>query len=128
MIYFYLYVIILFSMYLDLLLIEQALNKTQWHHLMASRYDKRAKNLTNETNHYPLLQHFREIMSKQLCVLSNDNIDFPDPINALDDPEGLLAIGGDLSTHVYSVLINKLYFRGFLKENLFYGGARLNER
>lgn len=98
MIYFYLYIIILFSMYLGLLLIEQALNKTQQHHLVVSRYDKRAKNLINVTSRYPLLQHFRDIMTKQLCVLSNDNIDFPDPINALDDPEGLLAIGGDLST------------------------------
>ena len=29
--------------------------------------------------------------------LSFDNHDFPDPANALDDPEGLLAVGGDLS-------------------------------
>ena len=29
--------------------------------------------------------------------LNPDNCDFPDPINALDEPEGLLAVGGDLS-------------------------------
>lgn len=36
-------------------------------------------------------------MSKQLIALDLDNILFPDPEQALDDPEGLLAIGGDLS-------------------------------
>lgn len=36
-------------------------------------------------------------MQKQLVALSNDNVLFPDPESALDDPEGLLAIGGDLS-------------------------------
>lgn len=41
--------------------------------------------------------HFRDTMSKQLIALSDDHIIFPDPENALDDPEGLLAIGGDLS-------------------------------
>lgn len=37
-------------------------------------------------------------MSKQLFVLSPDDVYFPDPINSMEDPEGLLAIGGDLST------------------------------
>ena len=37
-------------------------------------------------------------MTKKLFALSTDDIIFPDPANALDDPEGLLAIGGDLST------------------------------
>ena len=36
-------------------------------------------------------------MSKQLTVLSDDSVEFPHPDNALDDPDGLLAIGGDLS-------------------------------
>ena len=36
-------------------------------------------------------------MTKQLFALSSDNIIFPDPANALDEPDGLLAIGGDLS-------------------------------
>ena len=36
-------------------------------------------------------------MPKQLTALSIDSIQFPNPNNALDDPEGLLAIGGDLS-------------------------------
>ncbi|RBW47370.1 leucyl/phenylalanyl-tRNA--protein transferase [Psychromonas sp. B3M02] len=36
-------------------------------------------------------------MTKRLIVLSEDNLSFPDPENALDDPDGLLAIGGDLS-------------------------------
>lgn len=36
-------------------------------------------------------------MPKRLIVLSNDNLSFPDPENALDEPDGLLAIGGDLS-------------------------------
>jgi len=36
-------------------------------------------------------------MSKQLIALDIDNISFPNPELALDDPEGLLAIGGDLS-------------------------------
>ncbi|RLM27315.1 leucyl/phenylalanyl-tRNA--protein transferase [Brenneria alni] len=33
----------------------------------------------------------------QLYQLSPDSLRFPDPINALDEPNGLLAIGGDLS-------------------------------
>ena len=37
-------------------------------------------------------------MSKQLFVLSPDDVYFHDPINSMEDPEGLLAIGGDLST------------------------------
>ena len=37
-------------------------------------------------------------MPKQLTALSIDSIQFPDPNSALDDPEGLLAIGGDLSS------------------------------
>ena len=36
-------------------------------------------------------------MSNQLIALDIDNISFPNPELALDDPEGLLAIGGDLS-------------------------------
>jgi len=36
-------------------------------------------------------------MPKQLTALSIDSIQFPNPNSALDDPEGLLAIGGDLS-------------------------------
>jgi leucyl/phenylalanyl-tRNA--protein transferase len=36
-------------------------------------------------------------MRKQLTALSLNNYLFPDPENALDDPEGLLAIGGDLA-------------------------------
>jgi len=36
-------------------------------------------------------------MTQKLVQLSIDNILFPDPENALNDPEGLLAIGGDLS-------------------------------
>ncbi|WP_028866940.1 leucyl/phenylalanyl-tRNA--protein transferase [Psychromonas arctica] len=36
-------------------------------------------------------------MPKQLTALSIDSIQFPNANNALDDPEGLLAIGGDLS-------------------------------
>jgi len=36
-------------------------------------------------------------MSKQLTVLSENEITFPSPQDALDDPDGLLAIGGDLS-------------------------------
>lgn len=36
-------------------------------------------------------------MPKQLVALSSDNFLFPNPEDALDDPEGLLAIGGDLS-------------------------------
>ncbi|TEW55398.1 leucyl/phenylalanyl-tRNA--protein transferase [Psychromonas sp. RZ22] len=37
-------------------------------------------------------------MSKQLFALSNTDTYFPDPNKALNDPEGLLAIGGDLSS------------------------------
>lgn len=40
--------------------------------------------------------------------LSPDNYDFPDPANALDDPEGLLAVGGDLSPE----RILAAYYRG----------------
>ena len=36
-------------------------------------------------------------MSKQLIALSIDDTSFPNPELALDDPDGLLAIGGDLS-------------------------------
>jgi len=36
-------------------------------------------------------------MPKQLFALELDNITFPNPELAMDDPEGLLAIGGDLS-------------------------------
>lgn len=32
-----------------------------------------------------------------LCWLDPDNIKFPDPAQALDDPDGLVAVGGDLS-------------------------------
>lgn len=37
-------------------------------------------------------------MTKKLSVLADDDILFPHPENALDDPDGLLAIGGDLSS------------------------------
>lgn len=37
-------------------------------------------------------------MSKQLTTLSINCIKFPDPELALDDPDGLLAVGGDLSS------------------------------
>lgn len=37
-------------------------------------------------------------MIKQLTALSINNITFPDPESALDEPDGLLAIGGDLSS------------------------------
>lgn len=40
---------------------------------------------------------FRANMPKQLIALDHDDITFPNPELALDDPEGLLAIGGDLS-------------------------------
>ncbi|ATA24294.1 leucyl/phenylalanyl-tRNA--protein transferase [Brenneria goodwinii] len=33
----------------------------------------------------------------QLYQLSSDSLRFPDPIHALDEPNGLLAVGGDLS-------------------------------
>ncbi|MFC0116776.1 leucyl/phenylalanyl-tRNA--protein transferase [Pseudoalteromonas xiamenensis] len=36
-------------------------------------------------------------MSQQLVILSHSNITFPSPSQALTDPDGLLAIGGDLS-------------------------------
>lgn len=36
-------------------------------------------------------------MTKTLIALSDQNVSFPNPENALDDPEGLLAVGGDLS-------------------------------
>ena len=36
-------------------------------------------------------------MTKQLYRLSKDHFSFPDPTQALDDPDGLLAIGGCLS-------------------------------
>lgn len=36
-------------------------------------------------------------MNKQLYQLSKSHFAFPDPIHALEDPDGLLAIGGDLS-------------------------------
>jgi len=36
-------------------------------------------------------------MIKQLYQLSPESVDFPDPELALDEPDGLLAIGGDLS-------------------------------
>lgn len=42
---------------------------------------------------------------KQLLILSEDILELPDPNLALDDPDGLAAIGGDLSierlTHLY---------------------------
>jgi leucyl/phenylalanyl-tRNA---protein transferase len=40
--------------------------------------------------------------------LSPDNYEFPNPANALDDPEGLLAVGGDLSPE----RILAAYYRG----------------
>ncbi|MGB1293274.1 MAG: leucyl/phenylalanyl-tRNA--protein transferase [Pseudoalteromonas sp.] len=36
-------------------------------------------------------------MTKQLYQLSQDHFNFPDPQHALDDPDGLLAVGGCLS-------------------------------
>ncbi|TGE84586.1 leucyl/phenylalanyl-tRNA--protein transferase [Pseudoalteromonas sp. KS88] len=36
-------------------------------------------------------------MTKQLYQLSQDQFNFPDPQHALDDPDGLLAVGGCLS-------------------------------
>ncbi|SBS28808.1 Leucyl/phenylalanyl-tRNA--protein transferase [Marinomonas spartinae] len=47
-----------------------------------------------------------EIAQQELVLLSDDVLDTPNPNKALDDPEGLSAVGGDLSSerliHLYS--------------------------
>lgn len=46
---------------------------------------------------------YRDNMNKKLFTLTSDNLTFPNPENALEDPDGLLAIGGDLSqTRLYN--------------------------
>ena len=50
----------------------------------------------------------------RLVQLSRHNIAFPSPEGALREPNGLLALGGDLSSAAFS--------RGFLRATRFYGG------
>ena len=47
---------------------------------------------------------------------------FPPTENALSDPNGLLAVGGDLSAERLYMLISGAYFPGMKRESPFCGG------
>ena len=55
-------------------------------------------------------------------VIAND---FPDVNSALRDPDGLLAIGGDLSSERLLSAYQRGIFPGIVKANPFYGGHRI---
>ena len=43
----------------------------------------------------------------QLAVLDPNNPEFPDPNTALDDPDGLLAVGGNLQPDTLQGLLQR---------------------
>ena len=53
------------------------------------------------------------------------SFDFPDVSDSLKNPNGLLAIGGDLSEKNCFLLIRKEFFLGLMKVSLFYGGHQI---
>ena len=57
----------------------------------------------------------------RLVQLSRHNIAFPSPEGALREPNGLLALGGDLSP-ARLLMAYQVYFPGFLPATRFYGG------
>lgn len=62
----------------------------------------------------------------RLVQLSRHNIAFPSPEGALREPNGLLALGGDLSP-ARQRLTSAASSRGFLPATRFYGGLRTRE-
>lgn len=58
----------------------------------------------------------------RLVQLSRHNIAFPSPEGALREPNGLLALGGDLSPARLLMAYQRGIFRGFHLVTLFYGG------
>ena len=64
---------------------------------------------------------------KLLYLVKNKKmaIDFPDITDALKNPNGLLAIGGDLDET--RLLIKKEYSHGLMKANLYYGGRQIHD-
>lgn len=58
----------------------------------------------------------------RLVQLSRHNIAFPSPEGALREPNGLLALGGDLSPARLLMAYQRGIFRGFLPATRFYGG------
>lgn len=50
---------------------------------------------------------------------------FPDIESALHDPDGLLAMGGDLTPNAYYSLTHMEFFLGIAMTILFYGGAQV---
>lgn len=62
-------------------------------------------------------------MAIYLPELDPVNTHFPVAETALDDPNGLLAFGGDLRPERLVTLIAKAFSPGIRKENLFSGGV-----
>ena len=62
----------------------------------------------------------------RLVQLSRDSIAFPSPEGALREPNGLLALGGDLSPARLLMAYQRGIFPWFLPATLFYGGRPIH--
>ena len=60
----------------------------------------------------------------QLPILDHQYPEFPDPSITLTDPDGLLAMGGNLSTDTLLSAYYRGYFLGITTKTLFFGGRR----
>lgn len=64
----------------------------------------------------------------RLVQLSRHSIAFPSPEGALREPNGLLALGGDLSPARLLMLTSVVFFRGFLQATPSSGGRPIPAR
>lgn len=64
----------------------------------------------------------------RLVQLSRQSIAFPSPEGALREPNGLLALGGDLSPSRLLMAYQHGIFPGSLRAILFYGGLPIPAR
>ena len=53
---------------------------------------------------------------------------FPPIESALEEPNGLLAMGGDLSTQRLLLPMLQVFFLGLMNNNLFFGGRPIHVR
>lgn len=64
----------------------------------------------------------------RLIQLSHESLNFPPPEKALREPNGLLAMGGDLSPQRLLNAYHRGIFRGFLRATRFSGGLPIRVR
>lgn len=64
----------------------------------------------------------------RLVQLSRQSIAFPSPEGALREPNGLLALGGDLSPSRLLMAYQHGIFPGFRRATRFYGGPPIRGR